>query len=304
MSTSPAHVPQTVEQLRHLALDIGKGNTTVSLGGKAHGVLSRMVDHPEEVALRTISELAQWLEVSPSTLTRLATRLGYAGFADFQEVFRHTLTRSARPFYTQQAHRLIERDDPQASEVGVMVRLAQESVRNVEAFIAQLDAKDLSETAHLLAHARRVRVFGVRQIHSLASYLTYGLGMMRADVALLEGPGSGIAEGLAQLAPGDVLVVSSVAPYTRMVVDVARAAAQAGVVVVALTDTRASPLVPPATHAFFIPHESSFISNSMGAYVVFCEGLLNLVARDLGDQALNAVHRREGFIAQLNIEAG
>jgi DNA-binding MurR/RpiR family transcriptional regulator len=40
----------------------------------------------------------------------------------------------------------------------------------------------------------------------------------------------------------------------------------------------------------------------MGAYVVFCECLLNLVARDLGDRALNAVRRREGFISQLRIE--
>ena len=85
-------------------------------------------------------------------------------------------------------------------------------------------------------------------------------------------------------------------------VDAARVAAQAGVVVIALTDTRASPLVPPARQAFFIPYESSFISNSMGAYVVFCECLLNLVARDLGDRALNAVRRREGFISQLRIE--
>ena len=94
------------------------------------------------------------------------------------------------------------------------------------------------------------------------------------------------------------------APYTRTVVDAARVAAQAGVVVIALTDTRASPLVPPARHAFFIPYESSFISNSMGAYVVFCECLLNLVARDLSDHALNAVRRREGFISQLNVEMG
>jgi hypothetical protein len=42
----------------------------------------------------------------------------------------------------------------------------------------------------------------------------------------------------------------------------------------------------------------------MGAYVVFCEGLLNLVARELGDQALRALERREGFISQLDIETG
>ncbi len=141
-------------------------------------------------------------------------------------------------------------------------------------------------------------------MHSIASFLTYGLGMLRAEVSLADGPGLGVAESLAQMSRGDALIVSSVAPYTRMVADVARAAADAGVHVIAITDTRASPLAPPARHAFFIPHDSSFISNSIGAYVVFCEGLINLVARELGDKALQALARREGFIAELGIETG
>ena len=303
---APVRLPRTVDELRQLALAIGRNESAISLGAKAHAVLCRLVDHPEETALWTISELAQWLQVSPSTLTRLATRLGYQGFADFHSVFRDTFTKSARRFYARQAHRLINdaHNISPETEWDVVARLSQESIRNIETFVGQINPGDLAHAAHLLAHARRVRVFGLRQIHSLASFLTYGLGMLRTDVALLDGPGGGVAEGLAQMEPGNVLVVSSMAPYTRTVVDAARVAAQAGVVVIALTDTRASPLVPPARHAFFIPYESSFISNSMGAYVVFCECLLNLVARDLSDHALNAVRRREGFISQLNVEMG
>jgi DNA-binding MurR/RpiR family transcriptional regulator len=306
VTKASARLPRTVDELRHLALAIGRSESVISLGAKAHAVLCRLVDHPEETALRTISELAQRLGVSPSTLTRLATRLGYRGFADFHSVFRDTFTKSTRKFYARQAQRLINdaHTISPESELGAVAKLAQESIRNIDAFVRQIDPDDLAHAAHLLAHARRVRVFGLRQIHSLASFLTYGLGMLRTDVALLDGPGGGVAEGLAQMEPGNVLVVASMAPYTRTVVDVARVAAQAGVVVIALTDTRASPLVPPARHAFFISHESSFISNSMGAYVVFCECLLNLVARDLSDRALNAVRQREGFISQLNIEMG
>ena len=60
--------------------------------------------------------------------------------------------------------------------------------------------------------------------------------------------------------------------------------------------------MPPATHAFLIPHESSFFSNSMGAYLVFCEGLLNLVATHLGKRSLQALERRERLITALGIE--
>ena len=40
----------------------------------------------------------------------------------------------------------------------------------------------------------------------------------------------------------------------------------------------------------------------MGAYVVFCEGLLNLVARQLGDRAMDALARRERLIEEMSIE--
>lgn len=299
-------VPRTVEQLRELATAVGRGDAPVTLGAKAHAVLAKLVARPEEVAFRNITELAETLGVNPSTLTRLATRLGYTGFAAFQGVFRDNLSQGSRHFYTRQAHRLIDPVETQraSNELSVVVQLAQESINNVEGFLSQLVEEDLLGATHLLAHARRIRIHGLRQIHSLASFLTYGLGMIRADVSLLDGPGLGVAEGLAQLEPGDVLVVSSVAPYTRSVAEVAHAAAQAGIEVIALTDTRASPLVAPARHAFFIPHESSFISNSMGAYLVFCECLLNLVARELGEAALQALERRERFIGQLGIEVG
>jgi DNA-binding MurR/RpiR family transcriptional regulator len=87
--------------------------------------------------------------------------------------------------------------------------------------------------------------------------------MVRSDVALLDAPRMGVAEALSQLDRGDVVIVASCAPYTRSVAEVARVAASNGQTVIAITDSRSSPLVPPAEHAFFIPHTSSFYSNSM-----------------------------------------
>jgi DNA-binding MurR/RpiR family transcriptional regulator len=306
MPSSPSPVARSVDELRELVVAVGRGDAQVSLGGKAHAVLARLVERPHDVAMGNISELAESVGVNPSTLTRLATRLGFAGFVDFQAVFRDHVTKSGRHFYSKQAHRLLEdasADEPKTAR-GVVAKLAGESIRNVDEFVQHLDEAELDKASRLLARAPRVRIYGLRQIHALASFLAYGLGMLRAEVSLLDGPGHGVAESLSQMAPGDVLIVSSVAPYTRMVADVAQVAAQAGIHVIAITDTRASPLVPPARHAFFIPHDSSFISNSMGAFVVFSEGLMNLVARDLGDKALQALERREGFIGDLGIEVG
>ncbi|MGY8677957.1 MurR/RpiR family transcriptional regulator [Bradyrhizobium sp. UFLA05-153] len=299
-----AEPPRTIEDLRALALSIGRDEAGFSLGSKAHDVFAKLVEAPELSAVRSISELADQFGINPSTLTRLAKRLGFEGFSDFQAVFRKAIANEQQYFYSRQAGRLMATPSVGNAEVEAFAQLARETAANVDGFLGQLDGAALQGAVRLLASARRIRVHGVRQFHSLASFLTYCLGMVRSDVALLDAPRLGVAEALSQLDPGDVVIVASCAPYTRSVAEVGRVAASNGQTVIAITDSRSSPLVPPAKHAFFIPHASSFYSNSMGAYVVFCEALLNLVARELGDKALNSLAGRERLIAEMNIEVG
>ncbi|MPZ09072.1 MAG: SIS domain-containing protein [Kiloniellaceae bacterium] len=294
--------PSSIEELRELVLLISRDQTDINLGSKALDALAKLVDAPEQAAVRTISELGDQLSVNASTLTRLSKKLGFAGFNDFQNVFRQAIADDERYFYSRQAGRLLSAMPAGDENIGVFERLARETAANIDGFMAQLDTATLTEVASQLASARRVRVHGVRQYHAFASFLAYGLGMLRSDVALLDASQLGAAEALAQLEKGDVVVVASCAPYTRSIADVAETAAACGLEVVAITDTRASPLVGPSRHAFFIPHASSFFSNSMGAYIVFCEGLLNLVARKMGKSALSALAHREELIAGMRIE--
>ena len=294
--------PSSIEELRKLVLLISRDQTDINLGGKALDALAKLVDAPEQAAVRTITELGDQLSVNASTLTRLSKKLGFTGFNDFQNVFRQAIADDERYFYSRQAGRLLSAMPAGDENIGVFERLARETAANIDGFMAQLDTATLTEVASQLASARRVRVHGVRQYHAFASFLAYGLGMLRSDVALLDASQLGAAEALAQLEKGDVVVVASCAPYTRSIADVAETAAACGLEVVAITDTRASPLVAPSRHAFFIPHASSFFSNSMGAYIVFCEGLLNLVARKMGKSALSALAHREELIAGMRIE--
>ena len=294
--------PGTIEGLRKLALDISRDKAGVSLGAKAHTVLARLVDMPEQSAVRSISELAKLLDTNPSTLTRLSKRLGFKGFSDFQRVFRDGITKSSQHFYSNQFDLLLAEDSSLQEEFDVFNQLARETATNMQGFISQLNPEALSKASRSLARAKRVRIHGVRQFHALASSLTYGLGMIRSDVSLLNAPQLGIAEALAQLEPGDVVVVASCAPYTRSVAEIGNIAAGQGLDVIAITDTRSSPLTASAASAFFIPHASSFFSNSMGAYIMFCEGLLNLVAKELGGKAARALSQREDLIAEMKIE--
>lgn len=298
---SAAAAPTNLQGLRELVVRISRGEAGLTLGTKALSVIGRLVERPEETAIRSITELSATLGVNASTLSRLVRSLGYASFSAFQDVFRDSVTNAHQHFYSGQGHRLID-GQGEDDYVGTVRQLCTDSVRNIDNMLAQLESRDLHAAAERLARAKRVRIYGVRQIHAVATVLCYGLGLVRPDVSLLDSPGLGIAESLAHLGADDALVVISVSPYSRRVVEVSRVAAQAGIAVIAITDSRASPLSANARQAFFIPHDSSFISNSLGAYIVFSEGMVNLVAKELDGSALSALERQEQFIESLNIE--
>src|SRR3546814_16161551 len=90
----------------------------------------------------------------------------------------------------------------------VFESLAHETARNVEGFMAGLNLRVATEVARALASARRVRMHGVRQNHAFASFLAYGLGMLRGDGALLDAAQLGPAEALAQLEPDEIGIAS------------------------------------------------------------------------------------------------
>lgn len=292
-----------LDELKSLIVAINRGESDVRLGSKTMRVLDTLLQNPNDVALHSISDVAGHVGVNASTLTRLATRLGFQGYTEFQAMFKRNIA-AATPFYSEQGKRLLgnQAGSAHGKATQTLEQVAEDSVRNIQGTVAGLDPQTMSEAARQLARAPRVSLYGLRQFHGIVSYLAYGLGLVRTDVNLLDAHALGVAEGLSTLRRNDVLVVASVAPYTRAVVEVAKAARDNGIAVIALSDRLSSPLVTHAQYAFQIPHTGHYISNSLAAYLVFCEALVNLVAQQLGSQGLQALQHREAMIERLNIE--
>lgn len=298
---SPApEPPASVEELRDLLVAVARGEAPIMLGPKARVALGRILDLQGSPLLLSITRLAEALEVNPSTLTRLARSLGYPGFVAFQAVLLSaSLTRSGA-FYSRQAQTALA-DDASGTRARAE-RLCRENQANIDRFVDAFDTASFEDAVARIVAAHRVVVFGMRQFHAFASFLAYGLRMVRADVSILDVSGTGAAEGLATLSPGDVLISASCAPYTSVVVEITRVARDTGLSVVAITDRASSPLVEASDVALFVPHETSFLSNSMTAFIACAECLINASAAALGEQAAAALADRDDRIARLAIE--
>ena len=297
VKTSP---PRDIQEMRDLMLRISRGDTDLSLGPKAQTALANILDLRGDPALLSITALGEKLSVNPSTLTRLARTLGYSGFGAFQQVLLDASMSSPGDFYTRQAEMALAGED--ATGMGGIARLCRENQANIERFIEGCDVGQFQQATALITSAPRVMVHGIRQFHAFASFLVYGLRMIGSDVHMLDSSNLGIAEGLASMEPRDVLITASCAPYSTQVVATARTAADHAINIVAVTDRANSPLAAVSQAAILVPHETSFLSNSLTTFILAAECLINGCAAALPGEAKKALSARNGMIKELDIE--
>ena len=295
----PAAPPERFEDLRTLAVAIMRGEAQIPLGTKAREVLAQLLEMTGHPAVLSITSLASYLQVHPSTLTRLARALGYPGFPALQRVLLSASMMAPGEFYTRQAEEAIQAG---SSLRKGMTQLCRENQANIDRFIDQFDEAAFETAVKQIMAARRVSIHGIRQFHALSSFLVYGLRMLRPDVSLLDSANLGVAEGLAALGPSDTLISISCSPYSAAVIDTARVAQEIGVQNVAITDLASSPLTGTSKAAILIAHQSSFISNSIGAFMVAGECLINACAAHTPDQVRKTLQKRSEMIQRLGIE--
>jgi DNA-binding MurR/RpiR family transcriptional regulator len=258
-----------------------------------------VLDHPRDVALLSMREQARKAGVLPATMTRFAKQLGLPGYDAVRELYADALRGGALDFANragvQAASQKLRGDKAQAAEmldtlIGQLSRLAQADA--LERLVA---------AAECLEAARRVYCLGLRSSHSVAWHAHYILSFFADRSVFLDAIAGVGTDRLRDATDEDVLLVTSVAPYTRATVEVAEFAASLGVSVVAITDSKVAPLAQIAKCAILVPTESSSFFHTMSPAFVMAEILGALVAGRGGKEALNTVRRMEQQLTALGV---
>nr|WP_321984845.1 MurR/RpiR family transcriptional regulator [uncultured Lichenicoccus sp.] len=203
------------------------------------------VEHPQELAFGRVADLAVQAGVQPSTLVRFAQTLGYAGFSDLQAVFR-AHARQRWPDYRERLQTLADdragagaaAADPSILLHGFL-HAARVSIDHLEQTI---DQAALAQAVDVLAGARTICLLGVRRVYPVVVYLNYALRTLGARCELADHAGGMARRQVELLGADDAVLAVSFTPYASETLELARAAASAGIPVVAITDSPFSPL--------------------------------------------------------------
>ena len=213
------------------------------------------LDHPTDMALGTVAEVAQRAKVQPSAIVRFARALGYGGFTEMQQVFRSRLVASLAPSYRERIAglrrdgRFRDTNNPRA----LLARFASEGVASLESLQDTVREKDLIRAIAILGEAHTIYVLGLGGSFPVAAHLTYVLRKLGRRVVLLDGLGSALGEQAASAMPQDALIAISFKTYNPDTARLFPELVTRSVPAVAITDSLLSPIVQGAEVVFEIP---------------------------------------------------
>jgi DNA-binding MurR/RpiR family transcriptional regulator len=202
-------------------------------------LVTTVLAQPRQAALATVTDLAREAGVHEATVSRLARKLGFDGYA----AFRNALQTEFLP--TEETATRLQRTLQSAAGSGVLSALVAQETAALANLGAHVNEDQITEAATLLADARRLFIFGRGNAEALALIMAKRFRRFGRDVHLLTGDARSLAEAVLGMGPGDVLLVYALRRAPRPYAALVDHARSAGVPVLAISDTLGPMLVPP-----------------------------------------------------------
>lgn len=219
-----------------------------------------ILEHYDKAAFMTASRLGATVGVSESTVVRFATELGYDGYPHLQrtlqEMIRNKLTSVQRMEVS--SDRMGGRD--------VLQTVLHADMDMIRLTLDEIDREAFQGAVDALTGAKRIYILGIRSSSSLANFVGFYFNLLFENVTLIHTNSvSEIYEQILRIGPGDVLFGISFPRYSKRTISAMRYAGDRGARVIALTDSRLSPLARVADHVLLARSDMASFVDSLAA---------------------------------------
>lgn len=262
--------------LRDLITDPG-----IDLTPSERKVVRALLDHYPRNGLGPMSRLAEHAGVSDPTIVRLVKKLGFGGYAEFQDALLSDMDHRLR------SPRTLLRRRAKSQQGDTWNQYLATSQRNLADTLALTQPEDVRILVQWLLDARhQVHCFGGRFSSFLAHYLLNHLRLLRAGCFALE-DNAQLPDRLFDVQRQDVVLIFDYRRYQAQALRVASAAKERHARVVLFSDVYASPLRELADLIISAPVDSASAFDSLVPALAQVEALvacLTLQCPDLAER--------------------
>ncbi|ACB35545.1 transcriptional regulator, RpiR family [Leptothrix cholodnii SP-6] len=244
-------------------------------------VIARHVEqHSDHLGLEGIQDVAAQCGVQPSAVVRFAKHFGYSGYTELQRIFRDGLSKQIAPNrnYQSRIRDVIESGAGGLSSAEIAHEFLGGSITGMQELRNSLDEAGFKQAVDLLAQTEVIWIAGSRRSFPVAVYLDYAFQHTDKRILLVNALGSMHEGQMRSVRPGDVMVAISFAPYAEETITVAQQAVQRGAKLIALTDSRMSPLAREADVSLIVQDNSTFGFRSLTSTMGLAQSLFIALA--------------------------
>ena len=205
---------------------------------KGHKLIANYIlSHYDKAAFMTAQKLGLAVDVSESTVVRFATELGYDGYPALQRalqgLMRNKLTAVQR----------IEVMNERLSREGVLERVLSLDIDKIRRTLEETSLEDFDRAVDMITACDTLYRVAARSTAPLASFMNYYFTLIFPKVKLVHNSStSEMFEQIMHIGGNDVMIGISFPRYSRQTVKALDFAKSNGAHVIALTDSRSSPL--------------------------------------------------------------
>ena len=206
------------------------------MSGSQRRLADFMLEKPYQIAFASAAKVGGELGVSSATVVRFAEFIGLDGYADLQALAQKALHREISEVTE------FKRKSSVLTGESILHKSLRADIESIERTGELVTEANFDKAVRLIAKARVIHIAGFRSTYGLAHQFAFNLNLIGRR-ALVLAPGVGdLPEQLLQMRAGDVCIAISFKRYTAQIREVIEYAHEAGVRIIAITDSELSPI--------------------------------------------------------------
>ena len=273
---------------------IQENMTSFSKGQKL--IANYILQSYDKAAFMTASKLGKTVNVSESTVVRFAAELGFDGYPSMQktlqEMIRNKLTAIQR----------VEVSKERIGNQDVMTMVMQSDIEKIRMTLDETDQVSFNQAVAAIANAKRIYVLGVRSASVLANFISFYFRFMFDNLVSVDTSSiSEVIEQIVHISADDVFIGLSFPRYSKRTIKAMQYAKDQGAKVVAITDSKVSPLTKIADVSLLAKSDMASFVDSLVAPLSLVNALIVAISREKAVHLESSLNRLESIWEEYDV---
>ena len=196
-------------------------------------IANYITTHYDKAAFMTAIKLGEAVGVSESTVVRFAYLVGMDGYPELQtamqEMMRNHLTMAQRLKMTVSVN-----------ESKIPKTVLKNNIANLRHTQEVFDEDIFRNSVHEICEARKIYVFGTKNLYAVASFLKDGLNYIHDNCILIDSAKESAFEDMVDIGPYDVCIAFGFPRISALFVEIIHFAKSKGAKIISVTDSAGS----------------------------------------------------------------